>query len=80
MKTETFDEALRGYQRRQPFQPFIIHFGDGAFVLVEHPETVISADDGTVVHLARSGGLTIFDSSSVTRLQQVADQQEPAAA
>ncbi len=75
MEREHVQEAVKSRMRARPFQPFLIYFNDGGFVMVEHPETVL-IQNGQAVYMNRTGAMTIFDASSVSRFQNVVDEPE----
>jgi len=40
MTQDTFQDTLRSFLRREPFQPFVIELVDGRQILVDLPHTV----------------------------------------
>lgn len=40
MSPEDFDQSLRAFLRRQPFQPFLVELKEGRSFLVDDPEAV----------------------------------------
>ena len=40
MTNEQFEETLRQYLRREPFQPFVVELVDGRLIAIEEPKVV----------------------------------------
>jgi hypothetical protein len=67
MTQRVFETSLKAFQIRRPFRPFIIELHSGSEILVAHPEAVVT-QSGSAVHFSPDGGITIFDSKSVSQL------------
>ena len=67
MVAESFDQALRAYQRRKPFQSFTVEFVSGDRIEVDHPEALV-VRGGIAVYVSAQGVPTLFDHESVSRL------------
>jgi hypothetical protein len=67
MTPAQFDSALRGFCRRQPFQPFWIEFTSGNQMLVTHPEAV-GPKSGLYIVRRKDSSYVVFASESVARL------------
>ena len=69
MYEDAFAKRLSSLQKQQPFVPYAIHFKDGGYFLVQHPEAV--AYHGRVaVFITPTGASHRFDSDSVTRMNE----------
>jgi hypothetical protein len=68
MTTEHFEQTLRAFQKRAPFQPFTVELVSGFRFQVDHPEAlVIRAGSG--VFVAADGTPTLFDHESVAQVR-----------
>jgi hypothetical protein len=74
MTQRVFETSLRAFQIRQPFRPFIIGLHSGSEILVPHPGAVVT-QSGSAVHFSPDGGITIFDSRSVSQLCDIKKQR-----
>lgn len=72
MEADNFEVSLRGFVRRRPFAAFTVHFGDGGFVTVDHPEALVLRG-GVAVYVSAAGEPTLFDHRSVSRLTNAVD-------
>jgi hypothetical protein len=74
MVSETFEQSLRGFCERAPFQPFTVELASGARVTVDHPEALVFRA-GLAVFISPQGKPTLFDHESVSRLIGATDGQ-----
>ncbi|MEM1012871.1 MAG: hypothetical protein AAGI46_11710 [Planctomycetota bacterium] len=75
MDPKVFDSEFRDLRARQPFQPFLMFFEDGGYVIVDHPESVMVRNNRGV-HMDRTGSKTFFEPQAVTRLKEIVDEPE----
>ncbi|MGD2108551.1 MAG: hypothetical protein PVI86_04075 [Phycisphaerae bacterium] len=60
-------KELQSIYRAQPFQPFVMHLGDGRSILVAHPEFMaISTTGRSAVVYEKGGWFEIVDVMLVT--------------
>jgi hypothetical protein len=74
---DAFRLALEAFMRRRPFRPFIIEFHSGRRLLIEHPEALLHR--GQLLHFLSPGEGArnyVFDSSSVSLVRDVQDEDE----
>lgn len=76
MTHTAFEVALRAFQRRHPFAPFLVEFLSGDRVLVRHPEA-LRLHGAVCLHISPDRRHRLFDSTSVSQLLDV--EQAPAA-
>jgi hypothetical protein len=67
MDSSNFERSLRAFQRRTPFQPFMVALVNGDRFQVDHPEALVIRD-GVAVFIAAGGVPTLFDHESVSEL------------
>jgi hypothetical protein len=67
MKRLEYDQAVRAFLRRQPFQPFVVEYEDGRRFVVEQPQQL--ADPG--VYLRPNGDLDLLDNEEVSRVVEL---------
>jgi len=77
MTAEHFQTAIRGFQWRTPFKPYVVELVGGDRVPVDHQEALVIRG-GVAVFVSSSGAPTIFDHEGVS--QVFASSGEPAAA
>lgn len=77
MTTEHFQTTIRAFQRRSPFQPYLVELVSGDRVRVDHPEALVLRG-GVAVYLSADGAPSIFDHEGVS--QVIALQADSAAA
>jgi hypothetical protein len=67
MTADEFDTALRAFQRRRPFLPFLLEFVSGATLRITHPEVIRKRG---IVYAFRStdGRYTLFSAGSISHL------------
>jgi hypothetical protein len=41
MKADQFEQTLREFLRREPFQPFVVELVDGGVIAVNHPKVAM---------------------------------------
>jgi hypothetical protein len=71
MTEESFARSLRAFSRRHPFKPFLVELASGARFTVDHTEAL--AQRGPVaVYINPDGEFTLFDSTMVTQMADVA--------
>jgi hypothetical protein len=74
---EHFQTAIRGFQRRTPFKPYVVELVSGDRVQVDHPEALVLRG-GVGVFLSATGAPSIFDHEGVSQI--FAESGESAAA
>lgn len=67
MDRESFDQSLRSFVRRIPFQPFVIEFVSGSSIRVTHPEA-LAFNAGVGLHVDEVGAVTWFDHTTVAKV------------
>ena len=67
MKADHFEQALRDFRSRQPFEPFYIELTSGKIIRILHPEALAS-QNGQAAHVATDAAVTIFDHEGLARL------------
>jgi hypothetical protein len=77
MTAEHFQTTIRGFQRRTPFQSYIVELVSGDRITVDHPEALV-VRGGVGVFVNSAGAPTIFDHEGVSQVS--ADAGESAAA
>lgn len=65
MTAEQFDQTLREYVRREPFQPFIVELDDGLVVEIDRPAVAFAG--GVAGFLSDTHGLVGFSYDQVRR-------------
>jgi hypothetical protein len=71
MTQETFERSLRAFSQRRPFKPFLVELASGARFTVDHPEALAQRGPAAV-YINPDGEYTLFDSTMVTQLADVA--------
>jgi hypothetical protein len=66
MTRESFDRALRLFQRQRPWKPFTLELISGSFIEVNHPESLTRSGD-LLMCQSSSGVRTVFEYTSVIR-------------
>ena len=74
MTVEHFQTTIRAFQRRTPFEPYVVALVNGDRVRVDHPEALVIRG-GVGVFVSASGAPTIFDHEGVS--QMFAESSEP---
>ena len=77
MVAEHFQTTIRAFQRRSPFQPYIVELVSGERVRVDHPEALVIRG-GVAVFVNADGAPSIFDHEGVSQI--IADSPESSAA
>jgi hypothetical protein len=77
MTTEHFQTTIRAFQRRTPFQSYVVELVSGDRITVDHPEALV-VRGGVGVFVNAAGAPTIFDHEGVS--QVIAGSGESAAA
>lgn len=72
MERDRFEQSLRAFVKRRPFQSFLVRFVDGDTITVDHPEALV-ARGGIAVYLSATGELTLLDHRSVSQLSATID-------
>jgi hypothetical protein len=67
MTAEHFQTAIRGFQRRTPFHPYVVELVSGDRVRVDHPEALVIRG-GVAVFLSTVGSPSIFDHEGVSQI------------
>jgi hypothetical protein len=66
MEVNNFDETLKAFQRRRPFQPFTVVPVNGDRFEVDFPNALV-VRDGVAIFVAAGGIPTIFDHEGVSQ-------------
>lgn len=77
MTTDHFQTTIRAFQRRTPFQSYVVELVSGNRITVDHPEALV-VRGGVGVFVNAAGAPTIFDHEGVS--QVIAGNGESAAA
>jgi hypothetical protein len=77
MTTEHFQTTIRAFQKRQPFQPYLVELVSGDRVRDDHPEALVIRG-GVAVFVSADGAPVIFDHERVSQI--IATQADSAAA
>jgi hypothetical protein len=67
MTTDALERALRAFNRRQPFLPFLIELHSGDRITVSHPEAVVRQGD-LFVYRSPDRGQRVFAGAGVSQL------------
>lgn len=67
MATEHFQTTIRGFQRRTPFQPYIVELVSGSRIVIDHPGALV-VRAGVGVFVSASGAPAIFDHEAVSQI------------
>lgn len=74
MTQSSFKQSLRAFAGRRPFKPFAVELVSGDRFVVEHPEA-LAHSGAAAVYISPDGAYKLFDSSVVSQLADLADQQ-----
>jgi hypothetical protein len=64
MVAENFCDALRAFQNRKPFKPYVVQLVSGERIVVEHPEALVFRN-GVGVFISPRREITILDHEGV---------------
>ena len=67
MTTEHFQTTIRAFQKRAPFQPYLVELVSGDRVRIDHPEALVIRR-GVAVFVGADGAPTIFDKEGVSQV------------
>lgn len=67
MTTEHFQTTIRAFQKRTPFQAYLVDLVSGDRVRVDHPEALVIRG-GVAVFLSPDGAPVIFDHEGVSQV------------
>jgi hypothetical protein len=67
MERHTFDNTMRAFRNRKPFQPFTVAMVNGDRLEIDHPEAFV-ARDGVAIFVAPGGAPVIFDFEGVSQV------------
>jgi len=67
METDNFDQTLKAYKKRTPFQPFMVALVNGDRFEVDYPEALV-VRDGMAVFLGAGGVPVLFDHEGVSQI------------
>jgi len=70
MTRTSFDEALNGLKRRQPFQPFVFELDDGRRFVVGQPEALMHYA-GSAVYFRSDGSFDFVDPEDVRQVLEL---------
>lgn len=70
MRRDTFLDALRRFERAQPFRRFTVEFANGERLIGYHPELFVVIGD-LIAYEEEDGTVTYFDATSVVRVVNV---------
>ena len=68
MTTEQFEDTLREFIRREPFQPFVVELLDGILIHVEHPGVAFGG--GAAIFFTPNYELVNFACEEVRTIRQ----------
>lgn len=68
MVAETFAQALRAFNRRRPFKPYVIELVSGETILVEHPEA-LAYNGGAAVYVSPRREFSLLDHEGVAQVR-----------
>ena len=77
MTPDHFQTAIRAFQRRTPFQAYVVELVSGERVRVDHPEALVIRG-GVAVFVSADGAPAIFDLEGVSQI--IATPKDSAAA
>jgi hypothetical protein len=67
MNAEQFEQTLREYLRREPFQPFVVELVDGGVIAIDHPKVAIGG--GGASFFTPSHDLVDFECENVRAIR-----------
>ncbi|HEY8751359.1 MAG TPA: hypothetical protein VIM11_25485 [Tepidisphaeraceae bacterium] len=67
MTAEHFQTTIRAFQRRTPFQAYLVELVSGDRVRVDHPEALV-VRGGVAVFVSADGAPVIFDHEGVSQV------------
>jgi hypothetical protein len=67
MTAEHFQTAIRGFQRRTPFRPYVVELVSGDRINVDHPEALV-VRGGVAVFVSAAGAPAVFDLEGVSQI------------
>lgn len=67
MDRDTFDNTIRTFKHRTPFQPFTVALVNGDRVEVDHPEALVFRD-GVAIFAGPGGIPVVFDYEGVSQV------------
>ena len=67
MTVEHFQTTIRAFQRRSPFQTYVVELVSGDRVRVDHPEALVLRG-GVAVYVSANGEPTIVDHEGVSQI------------
>src|SRR5262249_22083617 len=71
MRRAVFDQTVRTFLERKPFQPFAIEFEEGDRFVVDKPETLMFPKFGKTVYFRQDGSFDFVDSENVKQLLEL---------
>jgi hypothetical protein len=77
MEPENFDQTLKAFKKRNPFQPFTVVLANGDRFEVDHQDALV-VRDGVAMYVAPGGVPVIFDHEGVS--QVIGDLMDQASA
>jgi len=72
MTQQEFEEALRHFLRREPFQPFVVELLDGRFLFIDGRS--VAFDNGNAVFLAPDYDLVDFTFQEVREIRDASHE------
>jgi hypothetical protein len=67
MTSEHFQTAIRAFQKRAPFQAYLVELVSGDRIRVDHPEALVIRG-GVAVFVSADGAPAIFDHEGVSQI------------
>jgi len=67
MDRDTFDNTIRAFRHRAPFQPFTVAMVNGDRLEVDHPDAIV-VREGVGVFVGPGGVLVILDHEGVSQV------------
>lgn len=71
---ETFEQTLRSFLKREPFQPFGIEMDDGRRFFVGDRDAVFYHQGGTAMYFHRDGEMDFVDAEGVRRFIELVEK------
>jgi hypothetical protein len=71
MKRFEFDQVVRAFLERKPFQPFVIEFDEGEPFVVDRPDALMAPGFGKTVYFRPDGSFDFVDSENVRQVVEV---------
>ena len=70
MQRDNFEQSIRDFQQRAPFEQYVVELKSGRMLTVDHPEALITRA-GRAVHMTPEGRLSFFDADGVAQVTEL---------